>query len=55
MGYKKMVTLAGRCAKYAQACRKRSILETKPVGKIDASELGMIYETNFSNLLKYDA
>ncbi len=41
MGYEKIVTLAERCAKYAQACGKRSILETKPVGKINFSELGI--------------
>ena len=41
MGYDKIVTLAERCAKYAQACGKRSILETKPVGKVDVSKLGV--------------
>ena len=41
MGYDKLVTLAERCAKYAQACGKRSILETKPIGKVDVSELGV--------------
>ena len=41
MGYDKLVTLAERCAKYAQACGKRSILETKPVGKVDVSKLGV--------------
>lgn len=30
MGYEKIATLAERCAKYVQACGKRSILETKP-------------------------
>ena len=41
MGYEKIVTLAERCAKYAQACGKRSILETKPVGKVEVSKLGV--------------
>ena len=41
MGYEKIVTLAERCAKYAQASGKRSILETKPVGKVDVSKLGV--------------
>ncbi len=41
MGYDKLVTIAERCAKYAQACGKRSILETKPVGKVDVSKLGV--------------
>jgi len=41
MGYEKLISLAERCAKYAQACGKRSILETKPVGQVDVSKLGV--------------
>ena len=39
MGYDKLVTLAERCAKYAQACGKRSILETKAVSKSSVNGL----------------
>ncbi len=39
MGYEKIVTLAERCAKYAQACGKRSILETKAVSKSSVNGL----------------
>ena len=41
MGLEKLGTLAEQCVKYAQAYGKRTILETKPVGKINFSELGI--------------
>ena len=43
MRFNKLVTITERCAKYAQACEKRSILETKPIGKINPSELGICF------------
>ena len=42
MGYNQLVTITKRCAKYAQDCGKKSILETKPVGKIKPKTLGYI-------------
>ena len=41
MGYEKIVTLAERCAKYAQVYGGKSILATKPIGKINPSGLGV--------------
>ena len=59
MGYEKIVTLAERCAKYAATCGKRSILETKPLGKVNFSELGVclsdgtIHFQNEESAVKY--
>lgn len=39
MGYEKLVTLG----KYLQACGKKSILETKQIGRVNASELGVCF------------
>lgn len=42
MGYNQLVIITKKCAKYVQACGKRSILETKPVGKIKPKKLSYI-------------
>lgn len=42
MRYNQLVTVTERCAKYVQACGKRSILETKPVAKIKPKTLSYI-------------
>ena len=42
MGMEKLgLKLAERAARYVKACGKRSILETKPVGNIDTSQIGV--------------
>lgn len=41
MGYEKIATLAERCARYAKACGKTSILETMPIKNINFAELGI--------------
>ena len=59
MGYEKVVTLAEKCVKYAQAYGKRSILEVMPVGKVDVSRLGVclsdgsIHFQNEGSAVKY--
>lgn len=59
MGYEKIVTLAERCAKYAQDYGKRSILETKPISIVNFSELGVclsdgtVHFQNEESAIKY--
>ena len=54
MGYEKIVTLAERCTRYANACGKRCIIETKHIAKIPKPEtLGYICpdgKINFSSV-----
>lgn len=60
MGAKELgITLAERCARYAKACGKRSILETMPVKNINVSEIGVclsdgtIHFQNEESAVKY--
>lgn len=41
MRLKAELNLAEQVAKYVKVCRKRSVLETKPIGKINVTELGI--------------
>ena len=43
MEFNKLVALTKRRTKYAQACGKRSILDTKPISKINPSKLGICF------------